>query len=86
METPNAMDIVSLFPKVLDSVVGIEKVAKGIPGPTKKAIFLNTLSALAKAGRLVPVPMISLISNMVDVVVTELNDSGVFTKSEEVKK
>lgn len=72
--------ILSLFPHVLDSVVAIEKAAKGLPGSSKKAIVLDSIQAAAKVGSTIPIPQVALISKLIDTVVRELNVAGVFTK------
>ena len=68
------------FPYVLASVVAVEQaVTTSIPGTAKKTIILNSLTAVAAVGEQVPETTVSEVSALINSVVTELNDAGVFT-------
>jgi hypothetical protein len=73
------LSILQFFPFVLGGVVAVEQVAASEPGATKKQIVLDTVLTAAKLGEQVPVPMVSLISALIDQIVTSLNASGLFS-------
>jgi hypothetical protein len=73
-------EIMSALPAILGAVVGIEATVKA-PGATKKAIIMNSIDIAAKAGEGIPVPLVSIISGVIDSAVTELNKAGIFGRS-----
>jgi hypothetical protein len=73
------LSILQFFPYVIGGVVAVEQAAASVPGTTKKQIVLDSVLVAAKLGEQVPVPLVALISALIDQVVTSLNASGVFT-------
>lgn len=68
------------LPSILSAIMGVEAAVKA-PGATKKAIVLGAIQAAAQAGEGIPNGATQAISSVIDHAVTELNNSGVFTKS-----
>ncbi len=73
--------ILNFFPYVLQCVTAVEQTAVGVDGATKKTIVLNAIVAVAKIGEKIPEAHIAIISSLIDAIVTQLNNSGVFTHS-----
>ncbi|GAC1439040.1 MAG: hypothetical protein NVS1B11_36680 [Terriglobales bacterium] len=69
--------IFSFFPMLLGSIVAVEQNIQA-PGATKKQIVLSSIDAVAQMGEAVPIPMVAMISTMIDVIVQALNRTGVF--------
>ena len=66
------------LPHVLAAVKSIEEVVGAGNGKTKKQIIMEAIQAGAKVGGNVPNEHVVLISNLIDMVVTMLNASGIF--------
>lgn len=70
-----------LLPSVLAGVQAVEVALAGQKGATKKAAVMAVVTAVAKAGSVVPEDHVKVISALIDSVVGTLNASGVFAKS-----
>jgi hypothetical protein len=73
------LSILQFFPYALAAIVGVEQAAAATPGESKKQIVLDSVLVAAKVGEAVPVPVVSMISLLIDQIVTSLNASGIFT-------
>jgi hypothetical protein len=65
-------------PVALGAIASVEAADASIPGPTKAQIAVNIVLAAAQVGEGVPVPAVSDISTLVDVLVGSLNATGIF--------
>ena len=66
----------------LAGIIGVENaVHSEVPGAAKKQIVLDAISAGANVGEAVPEPHVAAISELIDVVVSTLNATGVFKKT-----
>ena len=72
--------VLSYLPVILTTVKSVEEIAQGVPGQSKKDMVLNIISAGAKGAEQIPEAHISGIGTLIDVVVGQLNQSGVFKK------
>lgn len=70
--------IVQFFPAILQMIVAVEQTLKGIPGPAKKALVLDTVTAAAPAP--LPEAHVASVGSLIDTLVGSLNKTGVFTK------
>ncbi len=72
--------IFSLFPSILTAIIAVEGAVKAT-GPQKKALVLTSVVAVAQIGEALPEPHVKAISALIDNIVTNLNNTGVFTTS-----
>lgn len=69
------------FPYVLAGVQAVESTIASAPGATKKATVMAAVQAASKAGETVPEQHVSVISGLIDSIVSTLNTTGWFQKS-----
>ncbi len=69
--------LLALFPHILAGIIAVEQAVKA-PGQTKKQIVLGAVTAAAKVGEDIPVPLVQGISALIDQTVATLNAAGVF--------
>jgi hypothetical protein len=68
--------LIQYLPTVLHGVVAIQN-AITAPGQTKKQILINAISAGATTAEQIPVGNIAAVGTLIDVVVTDLKNSGI---------
>ena len=69
------------LPSVLAGVQAVESSLVGTKGANKKEVVLAAVTAAAAVGTKVPEDHVKVVSSLIDAVVTQLNESGVFQTS-----
>ena len=77
------LTVLKYLPYVLQAVVAIEASVTA-PGKTKKQIILDAILAGAKVGETVDQATITIISSLIDTIVTTLNAAGIFKTTPKV--
>ena len=74
-----ALQALMYFPYVLQSIVAVEAAAKSLPGASKLQLVLNSIAAVAGVSGQLPNDTVKIISTIATAIVTDLNNSGIFT-------
>lgn len=73
------LQVLQLFPYVLGGVVAVEQQLTGSAPGAKKQLIMNAIQTAAEVGEQVPNSNVAVVSSLIDIIVTDLNASGVFT-------
>jgi len=72
-------DVTKLAPVGLTVVASVENTLKGASGASKKAVAVEVIGNLAKIAESSGIPTAEAVGGLVDVLVSILNNTGLFT-------